>query len=320
MLRIFLLLITLLLTASQAARAQAPGALPREVTLNGVELVLIPEGWFWYTVSVDTRLLPVETRQFREVRVWLDSFYLAKYEARARDLVRFMNAGAAKPETLERLAAVKHILIPADEPKPPECTLRRMPDGTWELLDPGRDLPATDLSWTLAAEFATWLGLRLPTEAEWEKGARGTDKRAWVWGNAYPDDTYGRFDWAREGCNQEPVDAYPKGRSPYGLHNMAGNVTEYVADWFNQGFDDALRDGVRNPPLASDGTPVLYESTKKIIKGGGWTTNPFALYIGNRSTKALDRSSSNDGVRFAADVSTVRAYLARPTGQPEKNQ
>ena len=320
MVRIFLLLITLLLTASAAARAEAPGALPREVTVNGVELVLIPEGWFWYTVSVDTHLLPVGTRPYREVRVWLDSFYLAKYEARARDLLRFMNAGAASAQTLERQAAVKHILVPPDEPKPPECTLRHMPDGSWERLDPRQNLPATDLSWALATEFAAWMGLRLPTEAEWEKGARSHDKRSFPWGNAYPDDTYGRFDWAREGCNQEAVDAYPKGRSPYGLYNMAGNVSEYVADWFNQGFDDALKDGVRNPPLALDGSPAPYETPQKINMGGGWTRNPQALAIGWRSSKEPHWSSSRDGVRFAANVSTVRAYLAKPADKPEKNQ
>lgn len=320
MLRIFLLLMTLLLTAGKAVGANAPGELPREVTVNGVELVLIPEGWFWYTVSLDTQRLPIGTRPKREVRVWLDSFYLAKYEARARDLLRFMKAGAAKPETLQRQEAVKHILIPADEPKPPECTLRRTGDAIWELLDPGRDLPATNLSWALANEFAAWLGLRLPTEAEWEKAARGQDKRPWPWGDAYPDDTYGRFDWAREGCNQEAVDTYPKGRSPYGLYNMAGNVSEYVADWFNQGFDDALKNGVRNPPLALDASPAPYELPQKISKGGGWTRNPKAIDIGGRFLDEPYRSSSRESVRFAADVNTVRAYLARPADKPEKNQ
>jgi iron(II)-dependent oxidoreductase len=92
---------------------------------------------------------------------------------------------------------------------------------------------------------------------------------------------------------------------------MAGNVSEYVADWFNQGFDDALKNGVRNPPLAREGSPVPYESPQKINKGGGWTTNPIALDIGERGSKEPYRSSSQDGVRFAADVSTVRAHLAR---------
>ena len=308
----------MLLLMQPPAGANASEELPREVTINGVELVLIPAGWFWYTVSVDTQRLPFGTRPFREVQVWLDSFYLAKFEARASDLVRFMNAGAASSQTLTRQAAEKYILLEEGAPKPADCSLRRTAGGTWELVNPNRDLPATDLSWMLATEFAAWMGLRLPTEAEWEKGARGSDKRAWPWGNAYPDDTYGQFGWAREKCSQEPVDAYPKGRSPYGLYNMGGNVSEYVADWFNQGFDDALKNGVRNPPLAKNGSPVPYEAPLKLNKGGDWTAGAGQIRIGTRQSKQPYRSSSLDGVRFAADVSTVRAYLARNAAKHEE--
>jgi formylglycine-generating enzyme required for sulfatase activity len=320
LLRILIMLAALLM-ARGAASADAPGVLPREVTLNGVELVLIPEGWFRYTVEVDTSKLPVGTWPYRDVRVWLDSFYLAKYEARASDLLRFMNAGAASGETLAKQAALIKKWEDDIKHKLPECTLRRQPDGRWALKDPSRDLPASNLTWTLATEFAAWMGLRLPTEAEWEKGARGTDRRIWPWGNTYPDDTFGRFGWSGVDCDPAPVDAYPRGRSPYGLYNMAGNVGEYVADWFNQRFDDALIEGQRNPPLAKQASQELDATPLKISKGGVWTTDATSIRIETRRTTEPYWAQTRDGVRFAADVATVRAHLAsQAAGQRAKQE
>lgn len=298
--------------------AEAPGALPREVTINGVELVLIPEGWFWYTVSVDTSRLPVGTPAYRDVHVWLDSYYLAKYEARAGDFARFMNSGPVSA------VARKEQVHPTDQQQEalytePAFTVRRSPDGVWAQAAPARDLPATDLSWTLANEFAAWMGFRLPTEAEWEKAARGTDRRLWPWGNAYPDDTYGTFGWCKE-CEPAPVEAYPKGRSPFGIYNMAGNVGEYVADWFNQEFDDALKDGDRNPPLAVSGTLSQYDPPMKISKGGLWTRDSIGQRISERRLIRSYRASNRDGVRFAADVAMVRAHLARDVATSKDNQ
>ena len=309
------------ISADNSAKIRAyNGELPREVTLNGVELVLIPEGWFWYTVSVDTHKLPIKTWPYRDVRVWLDSFYLAKFEARASDLRRFMESGAALAETLAKQAAVLKEWDEDLQHKRPECTLRRQPDASWALADPSRDLPATNLTWTLANEFAAWMGLRLPTEAQWEKGARGTDKRVWPWGNSYPDDTYGRFGWSGVDCDPAPVDAYPKGRSPYGLYNMAGNVGEYVADWFNQGFDDTLTNGMLNPPLARQGSPVPEANPQKISKGGVWTTDSTSIRIETRQPQEPYWAYTRDGVRFAADVATVRAHLASQTAKPEEKR
>lgn len=315
-----LLLLSALLLARVAASADVSGPLPREVKLNGVEMVLIPEGWFWYTVSVDTFKLPIRTRPYREVRVWLDSFYLAKYEARASDLLRFMNSGAASVETLAKQAALVKKWEDDIKGKLPECALRHQPDGSWVLADPSRDLPATNLTWTIANEFAAWMGLRLPTEAEWTKGARGSDKRIWPWGNTYPDDTYGRFAGSGVDCDPAPVDAYPRGRSPYGLYNMAGNVGEYVADWVNQSFDDSLKDGVRNPPIAMHSSPILDAVPEKVSKGGVWTTDATSIRIETRRNTEPYWAQTRDGVRFSADVATVRAYLASQGAKTEEKQ
>lgn len=307
-------LLVLLAAAPGAGLAGEPGALPREVLVNGVELVLIPSGWFWYSVSVPERARLSETAPIhRDARVWLDGFYLAKYEARARDFARFLNSGAASPEALGELGQRMGGL--EDEPRKREpCTVRRDPDGRWRERDGSADLPATDLSWALASEFAAWMGLRLPAEAEWQKGARGIDRRSWPWGDAYPDDTYGLFGWSTQ-CEPAPVTAYPKGRSPYGLYNMAGNVAEYTADWFNQDFDDGIKDGVRNPPLAAQGTLTPYEPPLKISKDERWSRDIIGHRIMERRLLRPYRMSNFEGARFAADVATVRAHLARGTAR-----
>jgi serine/threonine-protein kinase len=98
----------------------------------------------------------------------------------------------------------------------------------WGIHD---DHPASFITWEEAKTYCEWAGGRLPTEAEREKAARGTDKRKYPWGDAEPDVTRGvfRHQWGREAT--EPVGSHPAGASPYGLLDMGGNVWEYCSDW-----------------------------------------------------------------------------------------
>jgi formylglycine-generating enzyme required for sulfatase activity len=304
---LFPLILALLLPLSAISSARAADlvspTLPREVVINGVELLLVPEGWFWYGFENGSRQESTTNRRpyFRDVKVWLDGFYIAKYEARATDFKRFMETDQVQHRADYWRGDTKG------------CSLRRNAAGEYVLVDPQRDMPITHLSWNLADEFSRWMGFRLPTEAQWVKAARGTDKRLWPWGDEYPDDTFAAY--AGNGdCDPAPVSAFSKGRSPYGAYNMAGNMFEYVADWYNQEVYLGLKDGERNPVPAAQGSKIDdMPHPMKVLKGGRWASNSSATSIYGRNVMRADNSFVCYGVRFAVDLEAVLQHLAKGT-------
>lgn len=295
------LLISLLFVLASGTCVSAP--LPREIVVNGVEFVHVPAGWFWYGFengAWNTAGTPGHPPHYRDIRVWLDGFYIGKFEARARDFQRFMS----QPDVAHRTQY--------KEGETEGCSVRRKPDGRYVLVDPDTDLPATHLSWELAREFSQWMGFRLPSEGEWTKAARGsTDKRLWPWGDEYPDDTRAAYA-ANWDCKPSPVTAFELGKSPYGAYNMAGNVFEFVEDWYNEGWDDALKDGVRNPALAKSGSRTEpYPGPMKMLKGGRWSSPANGLSPYRRQLHDKDGVFICYGVRFALDEAKAADLLAR---------
>ena len=224
----------------------------------GIEWLDIPAGDFLMGDNFDEGWVdeqPVHT-------VYLDAYKISKYEVTFDQYDRFCE----------------------------ETSRNKTDDFGW-----GRGTrPVTDVSWADATAFCSWLSqktgknIHLPTEAQWEKAARGTDQRKYPWGNTEPSCDLTNYDNCRG--KTMPVGSYASGISSYGVHDMAGNVWEWCSDWYDPSY--YLTSPGTNPTGPSSGT-------QRVHRGGSWSSDN--VKTANRESVEPSHASSKSGFRICQD-------------------
>ena len=183
--------------------------------------------------------------------------------------------------------------------------IERVPDG-YGIMAGYEEHPVTEVFLWSGHSFCEWDGKQLPTEAQWEKAARGDDGRTYPWGEERPTCELTNFGFIGDQCvgDTVPVGIYPDGVSPYGVHDMAGNVAEWVSDWF--GMEYYANSPVFNPQgpesgWFDDGQGNAFEA--RVVRSGNHATGAGDIQTFYRQPEPPQGSSNGIGFRCVRSLS-----------------
>ena len=245
------------------------------------EMVLVPEGLFIMGFNIDNIEEWGDTDEEPVHKIFLKSYYIDRYEVNASKFSKFLNLHKNKaPLYFETGSGV---------------TIEKI-DNLFRPRLGLNNYPANRISWYGANAYCRSVNKRLPTEAEWEKAARGTGARLFPWGDEFPSNNRATF---RRKFNilgfkaLESVDSMPKGRSPYGAHHMAGNVWEWVNDWYQDSYYEVSPSS--NPKGPESGT-------SKVLRGGNWYYKAYYMRTTYRFNDKPDVFKNWQGFRCAQNL------------------
>ena len=177
--------------------------------------------------------------------------------------------------------------------------IERVPEG-YIVVEGYNQHPVTEVFLWSGHTYCGWDAKQLPTEAQWEKAARGTDGRTYPWGDSMPDCDLTNFGFIGEQCVGDTVDigSYPNGVSPYGVHDMAGNVAEWVSDWFGMDYYESSPSLDPIGPESGwfdDGQGNAFEA--RIVRSGNHATGAGDVQTHYRQPEPPEGSSNGIGFR-----------------------
>jgi len=287
-------------TDKQPAKKPKPAEQPAAKITAPQGMLHIPKGEFWMGCKPETDK-DCEEPEKPGHNVYLDDYFIDKTEVSVGQFEACVKAGSCSD---------KGLAVPSWNDK-------QQPDWAWSCNwgKPDRkNHPINCLSWEQADSYCKWASKRLPTEAEWEKAARGSDGRKYAWGNEeyaelgkagklvanIADESEKKRDPLWEVATgyddghtgTAPVGSFPKGASPHGVLDMTGNVLEWVADWYAEDYYK------KSPPKNPKG-PATGEL--RVARGGAWYGEPKYTRISLRWPNPIRRIVAV-GVRCASSV------------------
>ncbi len=221
-------------------------------------IMLIQAGAFWMGSDTDS---PDEAPMHR---VFVRDFWMDRHKVTNREFARFLQARGLR--SAEGLAYFDH-----DDP---DARIHHQ-EGRF-TADPGfEEHPAVEVSWFGARDYCLWRGQRLPTEAEWEKAARGHDRRRYPWGDTAPGPELAIF--GRPYNATDRGDRRPAGQSPHGVQDLAGNLREWTASEYRP-----------YPYRPDDGRETAAPRARRVVRGGSHDDHPDGLRVTIRHFYSYD--------------------------------